>query len=122
MNQRQTIAKGFLWAYNGIRESFHTQINFRIHILIASVMLVLGWWLHIEPYEWLALVLTIVMVIAFEQINTAVEYLVDLVSPEYHVMAGKVKDISAGAVLLTAIGAVAVGIIIFLPKLILMFQ
>ena len=122
MNRRQTIAEGFKCAFNGILESFRTQVNFRLHIVAAIVTVGMGWWLQIRPFEWLALILTIVIVIVCEQLNTALEYLVDFISPEYHVMAGKIKDIAAGAVLLTAAGAVVIGVIIFLPKLWLLFQ
>jgi diacylglycerol kinase len=72
--------------------------------------------------EWVALVICIVLVLALEAVNTALEYLTDLVSPEYHPLAGKAKDVAAAAVLIAAIGAVWVGILIFMPYLSALFQ
>ncbi len=117
MKRRQTTINAFADAFNGLCESFLTQLNFRIHVFAAVISVVLGIWLHISVTEWAILVLTIAMVIVSEQINTALEYLVDFISPEYHIMAGKIKDIAAGAVLLTAIAALVTGMIIFLPRI-----
>ncbi len=74
-------------------------------------------WLSISTQEWLILVLTFGMVLMAEAFNTALEFLTDLVSPEPHPLAGKAKDVAAGAVLITAVMAVVVGMIIFLPKI-----
>ena len=122
MNPRQKMINGFMYAFNGIRESYRTQLNFRIHMIAAILVAALGFWLHISPVEWAVLIVTIMVVIMSEQLNTALEYFVDFVSPEYHEKAGKVKDISAGAVLITACGACVTGGIIFLPKLWQLFQ
>ncbi len=77
----------------------------------------LGFLLRIERDEWLALVLTIALVLAAEGVNTAVEAVVDLASPVYHPLAKVAKDVAAGTVLLTAIASVIVGLILFLPRL-----
>jgi diacylglycerol kinase (ATP) len=77
----------------------------------------LGFLLQIERDEWLALVLTIALVLAAEGFNTAVEAAVDLASPFYHPLAKIAKDVAAGTVLLTAIASVIVGLILFLPRL-----
>ena len=82
----------------------------------------LGFLLRIERGEWLALVLTIVLVLAAEGVNTAVEAAVDLASPAYHPLAKVAKDVAAGTVLLTAIGAVIVGLILFLPYLLILLN
>ena len=76
-----------------------------------------GWYFQITRQEWLALVLAMTLVLALEAVNTAIEYLTDLVSPEYHPLAGKAKDVAAAAVLIAAIGAVVVGAIVFLPRI-----
>ncbi len=78
----------------------------------------LGFLLKINTFEWLIVIVVISLVLAAETFNTAIEYLVDMVSPEENKTAGKIKDIAAGAVLITAIGALITGIIIFLPKII----
>jgi diacylglycerol kinase len=109
--------KRFGYAFKGLKIVLHQQ-NFLIHLAIASLVIVAGFYTGVSFVEWCILILTISMVLAMETINTAIEKLVDFVSPGFHVQAGMVKDLSAGAVLLTAVGAVIVGLIIFLPKLI----
>jgi diacylglycerol kinase (ATP) len=110
--------KGFYFAFNGIKYSFKTQLNFRIHGLLAFIALLLSYFLQIAPNEWLWIIAAIALVLIVELINTAIETLVDLVSPEFNVKAGLIKDISAAAVLMAAIFAFLIGFIIFFPKLI----
>ncbi len=80
-------------------------------------MVALGFALKLATWEWCAVVLTIALVWSAECFNTAMEGMVDLVSPERRPLAGRIKDLAAGAVLAAAIGAAAVGAIIFAPKL-----
>lgn len=96
---------------------FRTQPNARFHLVAAVVVTAAGFLLEISRLEWLAVVLCMALVLALEAVNTALEYLTDLVSPEYHPLAGKAKDAAAGAVLVAAIGAAVVGGVVFLPKL-----
>ncbi len=77
----------------------------------------IGAFLSLSAIEWCLVLLCMVMVIGMEAMNTALEYLTDLVSPEHHPLAGKAKDVAAAAVLICAIGAVIVAAIIFVPKL-----
>jgi diacylglycerol kinase (ATP) len=109
--------KSFKHAFEGIQYVISTQRNFQIHIIIALTASVLGLWLHISKIDWLFIILSIALVWALEIINTAIEVLVDFVSPEFHPLAGKVKDIAAGAVLVSAIAAVILGSIVFIPYL-----
>jgi hypothetical protein len=93
-------------------------VDYRSHRLRAEAMRrnqTVGW-VH-KRLRWLALALTITLVLAAEGVNTAVEAVVDLVTPGFHPLAKIAKDVAAGTVLLTAIGAVVVGVIIFLPRL-----
>ncbi|MBL7826332.1 MAG: diacylglycerol kinase family protein [Saprospiraceae bacterium] len=106
----------FQYAINGIRNLFTSQPNAQIHLLVALFTLGAGYYFQISRMEWLAVCICIVTVISLEAVNTALEHLTDLVSPDFHPLAGKVKDVAAAAVLIAAIGAVAVGLIIFLPK------
>ena len=76
-----------------------------------------GFLLGISRLEWVAIVICILLVTAAEAMNTALEYLTDLVSPGFHELAGKAKDAAAAAVLITAIGAVIVGLLIFVPRM-----
>lgn len=112
----------FRYAFQGLAELFRTQPNARIHLLAMLLVLIAGWTMHISRLEWLALVICITLVIALEAINTALEYLTNLVSPDFHPLAGKVKDVAAAAVLIGAFGAVTVGLIIFIPKIALFFS
>lgn len=91
--------------------------NFRIHAAAAAAAASLGFWLGLSALEWCAVLLCFAAVMSAEAMNSAVERLTDLVSPGLHEPAGRVKDLSAGAVLIAAAVAAAVGCIIFLPKL-----
>jgi diacylglycerol kinase len=110
--------KGFNFAFNGIKYSFKTQLNFKVHTFLAFLAMVLAYTLKITIDEWLWIFAAISLVFIAELINTALETLVDLVSPEINPKAGLIKDISAAAVLIAAIFALLVGCFIFLPKLI----
>lgn len=113
--------RGFGFAFKGLWHACKTQLNFRVHLFCAAVAIALGFILKISAAEWLWIILSIGMVLLTELINTAIELLVDLVSPDYNEKAGRVKDMCAAAVLVTAITALVIGIVIFLPKLILLF-
>ncbi len=113
--------KSFSYAFKGLATLFATQANARIHLLALVVVVVLGFFFNISTSEWCLCSLCIGMVLAAEAMNTAIESIVDLVSPNYHPLAGQAKDVAAAAVLLTAISAVIVGGLIFLPKIIRCF-
>ncbi len=110
--------KSFKYAFNGIKEAIKTQHNLQIHIVAMILTIFCGIFVKINQTEWLMLIIIFAIVIAMEIINSAVELLTDLVSPQHNIKAGKVKDMSAGAVLISAIAAFIIGIIIFVPKLI----
>ena len=110
--------KGFYFAWKGISYSFGTQLNFRIHCLISLLVISLCFYLGLDTSEWLWIIAAIALVFIAELFNTAIETLVDLVSPEFNPKAGLIKDISAAAVLIAAIMALITGILIILPKII----
>ena len=112
--------KSFVYALKGIKISL-SQRNTRIHFLCALMVVLAGLCFSITLTEWLILLLCIGIVISLEIINTAIETLVDLVSPNYHELAGKVKDLAAGAVLLFSIISAIVGILIFWKYVVLIF-
>ena len=114
--------QGFGYALNGIWHAAATQLNFRVHLVTALVTVYAGYALHISINEWLWIILCITMVLVAELFNTAIEFLTDLVSPEYNKKAGLVKDMGAGAVLITAICALVIGFIIFVPKLLVLIN
>ena len=91
-----------------------------IWVLSAATLLTVGagWYFSISGPEWCAVILAIALVWTAEALNTALERLTDLVSPQHHPLAGQAKDIAAGAVLIAAIGALCVGLVVFLPRLV----
>lgn len=107
----------FLYAARGICQCFQTEQNFRFHTLAAICALVLGVLLRISPTEFSLIFIVIALVMSAELLNTAIEKLCDFTDPNQNETIGKIKDLSAGMVLVTAIGALGVGILIFLPKL-----
>lgn len=109
------LLRSFGFAFNGIKLSLKEQ-NMRIHFTCAIVVITAGLLTKISLYEWLALTLIIALVIGMEMVNTAIEHVVDLVSPDYHPLAKIAKDVAAGAVLVLAIASVVIGMIIFIPK------
>ncbi len=110
--------RSFRYAGRGIADLFRED-NARIHAAAAILAAIFGLWLGLTPTEWAVIALTIGAVLAAEAVNTAIESLSDLVSPGYDEHIRRAKDLAAGAVLLLAVAAVAVGLFIFLPKLIL---
>jgi diacylglycerol kinase (ATP) len=91
--------------------------NAKIHLLLAVVAIALSFYLKISNLEWVAVCFAIASVIGAEAMNTALEKVVDLASPEWHETAGQAKDAAAAAVLIISLGAAAVGAIIFIPKI-----
>lgn len=105
------------YALEGIAHAWRTQRNFRIQVGLAVVAVAVFAWLHVSLQAFAILALAIAFVLAFETMNTALEALVDLVSPEHHALAKAAKDTSAGSVLIAALGALAVGILLALAFL-----
>jgi diacylglycerol kinase (ATP) len=110
--------KGFGYAFKGLRYAAATQLNFRVHLVAMLVAVFMGYIFQISGNEWQWIILCIALVLVVELLNTAIETLTDLVSPQYNEKAGQVKDVAAGAVVITALFALVTGFIIFLPKLI----
>ena len=110
--------KSFGYALKGLRFFLVHEHNARIHLFATALVTGLGFVVHLTSAEWILLLLTIASVWVTEVINTAIEQLCNAVSPEKHPKIGLVKDLAAGAVLITACIAVIIGLIIFLPKII----
>jgi diacylglycerol kinase len=104
-------------AARGVVTLLSTQINARIHTVAALVVIALGCWLDVSWNEWGLLILAIGLVLCAEALNTAIELVVDLASPNWHELARDAKDVAAGAVLLSSVAAFAVGLTVFLPRL-----
>jgi len=116
------LIRSFGYAFKGLAYATKSQLNFRIHLFASVIAIVLGFTLNVTTTEWLWISLSIAIVLLTELINTGIETLTDLVSPDYNEKAGHVKDICAGAVVVAACFALITGIIIFLPKIIFVFH
>ncbi len=112
----------FTHAFGGLQHAWRTQRHLRFHAVLGALAAGNGVLFRISPGEWAVLVLTIALVFALEMVNTVVEVVVDMVSPDYHPQAKVAKDVAAGAVLALAIGAAGVGVALFLPRLILLLR
>jgi diacylglycerol kinase len=105
------------YASRGIKHAFWTQRNIRIHIAIAFLVTIFGMLLGLTSFELVAVLITISFVIMSEMLNTAVEEVVNMVSPGHRQEASIAKDVAAGAVLFSALCAIIVGCLIFIPHL-----
>ncbi len=110
--------KSFEYAFKGLLKALKTQHNLWIHLTATVFVIGAGFYFQITKTEWMAIVLAIGGVITAELINTAIEWTVDLVSPDKHPLAGDIKDVAAGAVLFFALVSVVIGLLIFLPHII----
>jgi diacylglycerol kinase (ATP) len=113
----KALLASFSYAFAGVWHLVRTQRNAQIHLLVGACALALGATLRIERWEWVALTLTITLVLAAEGANTAVEAAIDLVTAARHPLAKIAKDVAAGTVLLCAIASIIVGCTVFLPHL-----
>ena len=107
--------KSFGYAIQGIATAMSEQ-NFRFHVLSAIIVIIAGFLTGLSVTEWIIIVLVIALVIGAEMFNTAIERVVDLVSPDYHELAKQAKDIAASSVFVFAVCSVIIGLLIFLPK------
>lgn len=110
--------KSFRYAFKGLLTVMKFQHNFWIHCVSALLVVLLGFLLKISLAEWLFIVVAIGFVLSAEVFNSAIEELVNLVSPDFNKRAGLIKDMAAGAVLIAAISAAVIGLIIFIPHII----
>lgn len=116
----RAVIKGFGYALEGIVDLVRMQRNAQIHVFVIVVLVVASIAWRLSALEWMILVLTMGLVLSMEAINTAVEAVVDLASPDYHLLAKRAKDVAAGGVLITAIAAVIVALIMFGPRLLVL--
>ncbi len=112
--------KSFKYAFRGIK-FLAGDHNFYFHFPVGVLVLLIGAWFGVSRDEWLWLILGVGLVWVSEAFNTAIEKVIDLLHPEHHPLAGKIKDIAAAAVFLAVVVAGCIGIIIFWPYLMLYF-
>jgi diacylglycerol kinase (ATP) len=114
--------KSFRFAFNGIRILLIHEHNAWVHLFAAICVILAGFLLKISILEWVAIIIVIGFVVALEAINSSIEKLSDFISPEKHNQIKTVKDLSAAGVLISAIAAVIVGLLVFIPKIFALFN
>lgn len=114
---RRRVAS-FGHAGRGVWAALRSEVHLRFHAAATAAVVGLGLYCHLARLEWALVALAAAGVWTAELLNTAIEALTDLASPAYHPLAGKAKDVAAGAVLLAALGALAVGALVFVPHFI----
>lgn len=116
------LINSFKYAFTGIFSALKTERNLKIHISIATLVIIFGIILKISKIEWLICLICIMTVISSELINTAIETTVDIAMPNENELAKRAKDIGAASVLVLAITSAIIGLIIFVPKIIILFK
>ena len=117
----RNLIKSFGFAFEGIHYAFIHNQNLRIHFIFATVVIAASIIFDVTPYEMGILGVMILLVISAEMINTSIEKMVDLITTEHKKEAKIAKDVAAGMVLLTSIGSVIVGALVFIPHIIFLF-
>ena len=115
---KRPISNSFRYAGRGILQVFRSERSFRLQILIFAITIIAGFVFRVTGIEWVFIMVAGGIVLVCEMINTAIEYVTDLVTEEYRILAKHIKNISAGAVLVSTIVAAVIGLIIFVPYLI----
>lgn len=115
-----SILKSFGYAINGLKGIILQERNFKIQLFVGTLAVILGFVLKLNAGEWLDLVIAITLVLIFELINTSIEEMVDLVSPDVQEKARIAKDVAAGTVLVASIGSLIVGALLFIPKILIL--
>jgi len=114
-------ARSFRYAFRGIADLFICEHNARIHLAVAIAVVIAGICFNVSPMQWVALSVCIGGVLMAEAFNSAIEALADRISPGFDPLIRRAKDLAAAAVLLFVLAAVAVGLIVFIPKIISLF-
>lgn len=115
---KKRLKNSFKYAFSGICSAYISEQNLKIHTIIACLVVILGFLVKINYVEWLVCLVLIALVLMAEFFNTALEYVVDLISPEIHPLAKAAKDTASAGVLMMAIISAVIGLIIFVPKII----
>ncbi|MFH1971232.1 MAG: diacylglycerol kinase family protein [Patescibacteria group bacterium] len=122
MSKFHSTKKSFIYAFEGLKLTFKNEPNFRIQLILALLSTFLGIILNISQTEWLILIIVIFMVLLLELINSSLEALVDIISPEINEKAKIAKDTAAGAVLVSSILSLVIGVVLFLPKILILLK
>lgn len=112
--------KSFTYAFHGLRILLQEEHNARIHVFVALCVVVAGFIFNISTMEWVAVLLSIGLVISLETINSSIEHIADFISPDKHKKIKAIKDLAAAGVLISAITALIIGLLIFIPKILVL--
>jgi len=115
--RKQSQIQSFKTAFNGIKLLMCEERNFQIHLFFTVLAIASCFFFGVTKSEWITVLILIVLVLSAEAVNTCIECICNLVSPDYHPLVKKIKDISAGMVLMFAILSVIIGCILFIPYL-----
>lgn len=118
-NEWARLVNSFKYAYDGIRQTFLTERNFQFHTVAACAVIIFAVIFRLSFHEWLIVLVLIGGMLALELVNTAVEHIVDMISPKHHPLAKAAKDASAAAVCVYAAFSCMIGLLIFIPKILL---
>ena len=121
MKDKKRLINSFKYAFDGIFTALKTEQNIKIHIIIMILVIIFGIILNISKIEWIICIILFGFVISLELINTSIENTVDLITVEKNPKAKIAKDTAAGAVLIAAMTSAIIGLMIFIPKIILLF-
>ena len=122
MGTKHSLGKSFGFAFDGFKEAVASGRNFKIQLFFGLLAILFGFVFKITNVEWLFIILTTSLVLILELINTSLESIVDLISPEIHEKARIAKDVAAAAVLVASVTSIVIGLIIFLPKILVGVQ
>lgn len=115
--KNKTFIDSFRYAFEGVRTVFQEERNMRSHMFSFVAVILLSLFLPLSLHEWLWILLVSFLMIIMEILNTVIENIIDFISPDYHPLAKKVKDMAAAAVLFTSFFALVTGAVILLPKI-----
>ncbi len=118
MIKMKRIAKKFHFASRGLKIAFTTDNSFKVHFIASIIIIISGLLIKFNTFEWIAISISIGLVLISELFNTAIEYIVKMFTNEYHELAEKLLDISAGAVLMSVILAVVIACFIYIPHIV----
>lgn len=114
--------KAFVYAFKGLVILIRTEDSIKVHFFVTVIAIIMGFFFNINPTEWILQLLAIGLVIVTESLNTAIEKIADYINPNFHLKIGEIKDIAAGAVIFAALIAVIIGVIIYIPKIMMLIS
>ena len=117
MSRKHPTPDSFIYAFGGIKTAIKNEPNFKFQLIVAFLTLALGYYLQLSTTEFAVLILVICLVLVLELINTALEALIDISSPNIHPKAKISKDVAAASVLIATLASILIGVLIFLPKI-----